>query len=264
MTTAYIGIGSNEGDRMLNLARAVDALAEMPETHVEAVSHAYESEPAYVTDQTRFFNAVAVIDTALEAEQLLGYLQQTEQSLGRAVSDKHGPRVLDLDILLFGDEESVSDDLTIPHPMLLERDFVVTPLLEVAPHVRMPGGERIHRDRATVGTVLGDLGEIPDLGALHNEPVLAEDWVEVANSGRDQDVVAGWNAAIMLHREVLEEAGIPYAFDPYEPDAAMDPFGMPVVFKLLVPVSQADRAKRLLDEVAAARPEFPAEFEDSV
>jgi 2-amino-4-hydroxy-6-hydroxymethyldihydropteridine diphosphokinase len=232
MTTAYIGIGSNEGDRIANLAAAVDALSEVTDTHVERASHAYESEPAYVTDQPRFANAVVEITTDLEALQLLGYLHEIEDTLGRIRGEENGPRTIDLDILTFGDEESSSDELTIPHPLMTERSFVVVPLHEIAPHFRMPDGTRLHNDAATEGAVVADLGPIPDLGVMHNEPVLAPDWVEVSTCDAGQDVVTGWDAAISLQREVLEDAGIPYAFDPYEPDAAMDPFGMPVTCPL--------------------------------
>jgi 2-amino-4-hydroxy-6-hydroxymethyldihydropteridine diphosphokinase len=261
MTTAYIGIGSNEGDRIANLAAAVDALSEVTDTHVERASHAYESEPAYVTDQPRFANAVVEITTDLEALQLLGYLHEIEDTLGRIRGEENGPRTIDLDILTFGDEESSSDELTIPHPLMTERSFVVVPLHEIAPHFRMPDGTRLHNDAATEGAVVADLGPIPDLGVMHNEPVLAPDWVEVSTCDAGQDVVTGWDAAISLQREVLEDAGIPYAFDPYEPDAAMDPFGMPVTFRILVPAEYGESAKKLIAEVLAAEPQFPEGLE---
>ena len=262
MTIAYIGLGSNEGDRLANLAAAVDALSELPDTHVERASNAFESEPAYVTSQTNFANAVVEITTGLEPQGLLGYLHGIEDSMGRVRDVPNGPRTIDLDILLFGEEEMTSPELTVPHPGLIDREFVVVPLLQVAPHLRMPDGSRIHRDRATEGKVLADLGRIPDLGVLHNEPVLAPDWVPVSVCDAGQDVVTGWDAAISLQREVLEDAGIPYAFDPYAPDAAMDPFGMPVTFKILVPAEYAERAITLITEVTNAEPHFPEGLED--
>ena len=260
MTTAYIGLGSNEGDRLLNLARAVDAISEIEETHVQAASHAYESEPAYVPGQPLFANAVVMIETELEAEGLLSNLRQIEDSLGRVRDVPNGPRTIDLDILLFGDEEIVSPSLTIPHPGLLERDFVVTPLLEIAPRLHLPDGRRVTKDNATEGAVVGDLGAIPDLGALHNEPVMPGEWRDIAEGTTDQDVVAGWDPQLMLKREVLEEAEIPYAWDPYEPDATTDPFGMPVQFRILVPAAYFDRACRLINDVLSAAPEFPEDF----
>ncbi len=91
MTTAYIALGSNEGDRLLNLGRAVDALTDLPDTRVIAVSHAYESEPAYVEDQPRFANAVAAIETDLESEQLLEHLQQHRGEHGAGARRRERP-----------------------------------------------------------------------------------------------------------------------------------------------------------------------------
>lgn len=257
MTTAYIGIGSNKGDRLANLAEAIGALAELPATHVQRASRAYETEPAYVVDQPPFANAVVEIETDLDAEQLLGYLQNTEAEMGRVRTVDKGPRIIDLDILTFGDVEMVSDALTIPHPGLLERDFVVTPLLEIAPRLHLPDGTRVRHEGATVGLVVDELGPIPDLGRLTNEPVLAQNWVPVAESSREQDLVAGWDAKMQFRREVLEEAGIPYGWDPFEPESTMNPFGMPTTFKLLVPAGDAERALQLLADLDNAEPIFP-------
>jgi 2-amino-4-hydroxy-6-hydroxymethyldihydropteridine diphosphokinase len=257
MPLAYIALGSNEGERLLNLGRAVDAMTDLPETRVTAVSHAYESEPAYLEDQPLFANAVVAIETELDSEQLLAYLQQIEESLGRVRTAENGPRPIDLDILLFGDEESQTDDLTIPHPRLLERDFVVTPLLDIAPRIHLPDGTRVSRSNATVGAVIGDLGPLPDIGALHNDPVLPGDWVDVADGTRDQDIVAGWDPQLMLVREILEQSDIPYRWDPYEPEATTDPFGLPTQFKILVPQGNLDQALELIAAVLAAEPQFP-------
>ena len=261
MTTAYIGLGSNEGDRMANLAAAVEALSQIPETHLERVSHAYETEPAYVTDQAMFVNAVAEITTGLDAVQLLDYLLQAEDSLGRVRGQDNGPRTIDLDILTFGDDEITTPELTVPHPRLLERAFVVTPLLDIAPRLHLPDGTPVTDDNVTVGAIAGDLGPVLDLGAQRNDPVIAADWVEVATCQAGQDVVTGWDAAVSLQREVLEDAGIPYAFDPYAPDEAMDPFGMPITIRLLVPEQYAEKANALIAEVMAAEPQFPDELD---
>jgi len=260
MTTAYIALGSNVGDRLENLARAISALADVPDTYVQAASNAYESQPAYVVDQPVFANGVVVVETSLDADQLLDYLLGIEDDMGRERVVENGPRIIDLDILLFGDEEISADDLVVPHPRMLERDFVVTPLLEVAPHVRMPGGERIHRDFAKIGAVTADLGAIPDLGAESNDPVIPGEWVVIAESDRENDVVAGWDSGLALKREALEEADIPYAFDPYEPESAMDPFGMPMTFKLMVRAADRERAEELIVELMAAEPKFPEGF----
>lgn len=259
MTTTYIGIGSNEGDRLVNLAQAIEALSELPETHVERASNAYETEPAYLVDQPPFANAVVELQTDLEPDQLLDHLHNIEDEMGRVRTVENGPRIIDLDILTFGDEEMVSEALTLPHPGLLERDFVVTPLLEIAPRLHLPDGTRVRHEGATVGLVVDELVPIPDLGRLTNEPVLAPNWVPVAESSREQDVVAGWDARLQLQREVLEEAGIPHAWDPFEPEATMDPFGMGATFKLLVPVGDVARASKLLADFDAAEPIFPPE-----
>ena len=259
MTTAYIALGSNQGDRMMNLGRALDALAELPDSHVTRASHAYESEPAYVTDQPSFANAVVELETNLDPEQLLAHIGNIEDSMGRTRGVQNGPRTIDLDILLLGDVEMNTPRLTLPHPRLTERDFVVTPLLEIAPRLHLPDGSRIAREAATVGVVLGELGAIPDVGALHNDPVLPGEWVDIADGALDQDVVAGWDPQLMLKREILEEAQIPYTWDPYEPEATTDPFGMPTQFKLLVPLEYRDRAVALIEEVMAAKPQFPAD-----
>ena len=257
MTTAYIGLGSNEGDRLANLASAVDALSDIPDVHLDQVSDAYESEPAYVEDQPKFANAVAEVTTSLSSAQLLDYLREIENRLGRTRDAENGPRTIDLDILLFGDEELVTSELTIPHPRLLEREFVVVPLLDIAPGARMPGGALVTRAHATLGKIVGDLGAVPDLGAARNEPAATEDWVEISSYDASNDVLVAWDAAISLQREVLKDAGIPYAFDPYEPDATMDPWGMPRTFRILVPSDYAEQAKQLIDEVMKAEPVFP-------
>jgi len=257
MTTAHIALGSNKGDRISNLSLAIDALSEIPDTHVDRASHMYESEPAYVTDQDAFLNAVAVLETDLTSDALLSHLLRIEDEMGRVRGADKGPRVIDLDLLLYGDEERISDGLSLPHPGLAERDFVVTPLLEVSPRLHLPDGSRLSRATATVGAVIRDMGPIPDPGEAANEPVFADAWVVVAEGSRDQDVMAGWDSGLMFKREALEEEGIPHAFDPYEPESSMDPFGMPTTFKLLVPQRFAEQAKALLLALDAAEPIYP-------
>jgi len=262
MPTAYLALGSNQGDRLLNLGRAVEALSDLPDTRVTAVSHAYESEAAYLEDQPLFANAVVAIETELESEQLLEYARQIEESMGRVRTVENGPREIDVDILLVGDDEIQTPELTVPHPRLLERDFVVTPLLAIAPRIHLPNGTPVLRENATVGPVIDDLGPVPDVGALHNDPVLPGEWVDIADGSRDQDVVAGWDPKLMLVREVLEQAEIPYRWDPYEPDATTDPFGLPTQFRLLVPEEYREQAAGLIAEVIAAEPQFPADQVD--
>lgn len=257
MTTAYVALGSNLGDRLVNLGTAVSSIAELPETYVRAASHVYESEPAYHLQQPAFANGVVMIDTELSPEQLLGLLQQIEDDMGRVRAEENGPRVIDLDILLYGDEEIVSEKLVIPHPRLLERDFVVTPLLDVAPRVHLPDGTRVEREGATVGLVIGDLGPMPVPSALVDAPEPDSDWVVVAENSGEQDLVAAWDAGMHFKAESLAEAGIPFAWDPYEPESGMDPFGMPTTFKLLVAEKDVERATKLFADLDAAAPEFP-------
>jgi 2-amino-4-hydroxy-6-hydroxymethyldihydropteridine diphosphokinase len=261
MTTAYIGLGSNEGDRLANLASALEAISAIPSTHLDRVSHVYESEPAYLADQERFANAVARLTTSLHSGQLLGYLGDIEVKLGRVRSKENGPRAIDLDILLFGSEELNTPDLTIPHPRMLEREFVVTPLLDVAPDVRMPDGACVSRDQAVLGKVVGDLGQIPGLGAFCNEPAMATDWVEIASYRAGSDVASACGATVSVQREALQEAGIPYAFDPYDPSDVMNPWGLPRTFRILVPADYAERAKRVVADVMQAEPQLSEEFE---
>ena len=257
MTTAYIGLGSNVGDRVANMGRALAAIAGLPETHVAHASLVYESEPAYHVDQPLFANAVIAIETGLSPEQLLRELAQIEDNMGRVRAEANGPRVIDLDILIFGDEEIASDELTVPHPGLLERDFVVTPLLDIAPRLRLPDGTRPERENATVGLVIRELGSMPDVGVSANEPLLAEEWVVVAESSGEQDFSAGWDTGLQFKAEALEEAGIPHAWDPYPPESSADPFGLPLTYKIVVPAENAARATRLFSDLAAAEPQFP-------
>jgi 2-amino-4-hydroxy-6-hydroxymethyldihydropteridine diphosphokinase len=259
MTTAYIGLGSNVGDRLRTLALAVDGIAHVPETHVEAVSRAYESEPAYDEDQPAFLNAVVKVETGLEADALLLEMQQVENDLGRVRERTNGPRTIDLDILLFGREEWQTESLTIPHPGLAERDFVVTPLLQIEPRITLPDGTHLRRSNATVGEVVRDLGEIPDAGVEHNMPVDADEWVAVASSEGPQSALGGFDAELDFKRSVLEQEGIPYAWQPFAPGAEVDVFGRPQVIELAVPASYAERALALLESVEAAAPIEPVE-----
>ncbi len=256
MATAYIGFGSNLGDRMGNLASAVEAVAHLPETHVEQVSNAYESVPAYVEDQPLFLNAAAQVTTSLMADALMAHLLDIESAMGRVRERDQGPRVIDLDLLLYDDEEWNTTELTLPHPGLTERDFVVTPLLEIAPRVTLPNGHHLRRSEATQGDVLRDAGPIPDVGAIHDVPIEPVEWVEVATSQTTADRIVGFDASLQLKREVLVDEGIPVAWEPHEPGMDMDPFGMPVTYRLLVPADRVGRARELMAAVDAAPPNF--------
>lgn len=161
MTRAYIALGSNLGDRLRQLADALSRIDALDSATVWLVSCAYESEPWGMTEQPPFANAVAAVDTELRADQLLGLLKEIEAAMGRKGVQRYGPRPIDLDILLLGDDEWNTPDLIVPHPRMLEREFVIVPLLDVEPRVRMPDGSRVTRETATQGRVTGVLGAIP-------------------------------------------------------------------------------------------------------
>jgi 2-amino-4-hydroxy-6-hydroxymethyldihydropteridine diphosphokinase len=131
---AYVALGANIGDAAATLAAARDALAALPETTLVAVSSWWRTAPvdAFGPD---FLNGVAALDTALAPLQLLDALQAIERSHGRTRPHRHAPRTLDLDLLLYGDERLSNDRLTVPHPRIAERAFVLAPLLEVEPEL---------------------------------------------------------------------------------------------------------------------------------
>ena len=143
MTTAFLGIGSNVGDRISFCRHAVEALRSNPDMAVEKVSSLYETSPLGGPPQRSFVNLVVKIETGLSAREFLEAVQSIETKLGREPSDIHwGPRVVDLDILTFGDEKISEPDLEIPHPRMTQRRFVLVPLLEVEPEAADPWGTR--------------------------------------------------------------------------------------------------------------------------
>ena len=137
----YLGLGSNEGDRLRNLRAAREALV-LYEVAVEAVSSVYETAPqGEVTDQPDFLNAALRIRTALGPEELLDAAKGVERDLGREPGGlRHGPRPNDIDVLLLGDLEYSSDRLSLPHPEVTSRRFVLEPLLELDPGLTLPDG----------------------------------------------------------------------------------------------------------------------------
>jgi 2-amino-4-hydroxy-6-hydroxymethyldihydropteridine diphosphokinase len=132
----YLSMGSNVGDREANLRDAISRLESVGK--VAAVSSFYETEPVEVTDQPWFLNCALALETAQAPEELMASLLQIEQSMGRERTQKKGPRTIDLDILLFADKKIDSDQLTIPHPAMQERRFVLEPLAEIAPDIPHP------------------------------------------------------------------------------------------------------------------------------
>ena len=151
MTRAYVGLGANLGDRENTLRAAVEALGGEEGIEVVRVSTLRETEPVGVGEQPLYLNGVAGLETTLTARELLDRLLAVEQRFGRVrVPGEHGPRSLDLDLLLYGDEEIDEPGLTVPHPRLHERSFVLEPLAEVAPTLVVPG-------RGTVESLLAGL-----------------------------------------------------------------------------------------------------------
>jgi 2-amino-4-hydroxy-6-hydroxymethyldihydropteridine diphosphokinase len=148
MSEGYLGLGSNVGDRRANLQAAVDLLPGHGVT-VLASSSVYETEPVgEVLDQREFYNACIRVDTALEPGELLAACKAVEQELGRTLEGqpgyvRHGPRPIDVDVLLLDDREYRSDRLTLPHAEVTARRFVLEPLLELAPDLVVPGAGRV-------------------------------------------------------------------------------------------------------------------------
>jgi 2-amino-4-hydroxy-6-hydroxymethyldihydropteridine diphosphokinase len=144
LRSGYLGLGSNVGDREENLRAAVRMLGERG-VEVEAVSSTYETEPVgEVLDQPDFLNAAIRIRTGLDPEELLDVCKQIEAERGRALdAPRHNPRPLDVDLLLLGDLELATDRLTLPHPEVTSRRFVLGPLLELDPGLALPDGRRL-------------------------------------------------------------------------------------------------------------------------
>ena len=140
---AFIGLGSNLDDPPAQIRRALQALAAMPETRLVRWSSLYRNPPAGYLDQPEFVNAVAEIETRLAPHDLLEQLLAIERAHGRVRDVPNGPRTLDLDILLYGEQTVHEPELTIPHPRMLERAFVLVPLAEIAPDAVVPGGGRV-------------------------------------------------------------------------------------------------------------------------
>jgi 2-amino-4-hydroxy-6-hydroxymethyldihydropteridine diphosphokinase len=138
VTRAYVGLGANLGDREGTIRAALAALP-----GVVAVSELRETEPVGVLDQPPFVNGAAALETELSARELLGALLEVERLLGRERRERWGPRTIDLDLLLYGDETIDEPGLTVPHPRLHERRFALEPLLDLDPELELPGRGRV-------------------------------------------------------------------------------------------------------------------------
>jgi len=138
VTRAHLALGSNLGDRLGFLRDAVAALAATPGLSVAACSRVYETEPVGGPDQGRFLNAVVAVDTDLSPEELLAVAQRIEDDADRSRAEHWGPRTLDVDVLLVGRARVQTAHLTLPHPRMWERGFVLAPLADVAPELVTP------------------------------------------------------------------------------------------------------------------------------
>jgi 2-amino-4-hydroxy-6-hydroxymethyldihydropteridine diphosphokinase len=140
LVRAYVGLGANLGDREAMLRSALEQLAAEPGIDVAAVSEFRDTDPVGITDQPRFLNAAAAVETDLTARELLDRLLGIERRLGRTrEGPRFGPRTIDLDLLLFGDEQIDEPGLEVPHPRLHERPFALEPLVDLDPDLVLPG-----------------------------------------------------------------------------------------------------------------------------
>ncbi len=154
--SAYVVLGSNLDDPQQQVEKAFDLLADLPDTELIARSSLYRSAPFGPVEQPEFVNAAAELQTSLGASELLEHLQAIETSQGRVRKERWGPRTLDLDLLVYGAELIDELQLTVPHPGIGERNFVLLPLREIAPELVIPG-----------------LGRIADIPIDENEPRIA-------------------------------------------------------------------------------------------
>ncbi len=160
----YLGLGSNQGDRDALLRSALAALSE--HVRIQRVSSVYDTAPLLVTDQPRFHNIACSGRTTLDPHGLLRFVKSIETRLGRVPGPRYGPRPIDIDILVYDQLEMRAPELTIPHPGIAERAFVLAPLAEIAPALRVPGLA------ADVSALLGEVSgeDVRVVGLLSGQP----------------------------------------------------------------------------------------------
>ena len=137
-SVAFLSLGSNMDDRLSYLKGAIDELHKDEHISIREISSIYETDPVGYTNQGNFLNIVAKLETDYEADQLLQKCLQIELQLGRERKIRWGPRTIDLDILLYNQDNIETDDLSVPHPRMQERAFVIIPLLELEPNIQLP------------------------------------------------------------------------------------------------------------------------------
>jgi 2-amino-4-hydroxy-6-hydroxymethyldihydropteridine diphosphokinase len=152
---AFLGLGSNLGDRMANLEQAESSLSREGEVRVVRSSRVYETDPVGGPEQPDYLNVVIEVETSLDPRELLSRCLSVERDMGRARVERWGPRVIDIDILTYDDLEVDEPGLTIPHPRMHERGFVLIPLLELVADPVLPGGRRVKDLRLSADTFGG-------------------------------------------------------------------------------------------------------------
>lgn len=158
MTRVYIALGSNLASPLSQVTAAIDALGAIPDSQIVAVSGFYRTPPLGPQDQPDYLNAAVALETSLAPEALLDHTQRIELDQGRVrKAERWGPRTLDLDIMLFGDETIATPRLTVPHYDMKNRGFMLWPLFEIAPELHFPDGE-------TLASVLARLGAAKPAG----------------------------------------------------------------------------------------------------
>ena len=156
MTSAYIGLGSNLDDPPQQIEKAIEMLGDLADTQVEARSSMYRSAPFGPVEQANFVNAAVTLATSFGVHELLSQLKKIEHDIGREPTVRWGPRIIDLDLLVFGDLVVDEPGLIVPHPGIAERNFVLLPLREIAPELLIPG-----------------LGRLTDIAVNESEPQIS-------------------------------------------------------------------------------------------